>query len=222
MRWSCTQSSNVLTIFGFLSMVTTMLSNFPSIHKVPEEYRQIAKALFPCEGFPQEEGPRIEAAKAFAGILGIAADYTRLLEGTNAHTPPANEHYKLPHFLTHFQNNLDLLIQKTWVEKADEGYKEQLQDQIPPFITAIEQGQYQEALADFSRILEELAYLFFGAQSHKEDFTEYTFRIDTQMGLFWWYGGQIGRLQKLNQDRPVDPECLKAILFIGLCYLTNF
>ena len=66
----------MLTIFGFLSMVTTMLSNFPSIHKVPEEYRQIAKALFPCEGFPQEEGPRIEAAKAFAGILGIAADYS--------------------------------------------------------------------------------------------------------------------------------------------------
>ncbi|MDR1029441.1 MAG: hypothetical protein LBL76_01055 [Treponema sp.] len=199
-----------------------MLSSSLSISKVPEEYRQIAEALFPYEGFPPARGPSIEAAKAFAGILGIAADYTRLWEGTHVDTPPVDEHYKIPHFLAHFQNNLDLLIQKTWIEKADEGCKERLQDRIPPFIAKIEQGQYQKALVDFSRILEELAYLFFGVQSQKEDFTEYTFRIDTQMGLFWWYGGQIGRLQKLNLDCPVDAECLKAILLIGLCYLTNF
>ncbi|MDR2632790.1 MAG: hypothetical protein LBC51_04095 [Treponema sp.] len=199
-----------------------MLRSSPSIFKVPEEYRQIARALFPCEGFPPEGGPSIQAAKAFAGILGIASDYTLLLEGSSANTPPVHEHYTMPHFLNHFQNNLDLLIQKTWVAKDDEGYKERLQDRVLPFIAAIEQEQYAEALTDFSRILEELAYLFFGAQSHKEDFTEYTFRIDTQMGLFWWYGEQIGQLQKLTQDRPVDRECLKAILLIGLCYLTNF
>ncbi|MDR1956300.1 MAG: hypothetical protein LBQ30_05550 [Treponema sp.] len=200
-----------------------MLSSSPRIHKtIPEEYRPIAEALFPSAGFQPEQGPSIEAAKAFAGILGIATDYTRLLTGADTLPVEQREHYALPHFLTHFQNNLDLLIQKTWVEKADEGYKERLQDRIPPFIATIEQGQYQEALADFSRILEELAYLFFGSQSYKEDFTEYTFRIDTQMGLFWWYGGQIGSLQQLNQDRPVDPECLRAILLIGLCYLTNF
>jgi hypothetical protein len=199
-----------------------MLRSSQSIYKVPEEYRQIAEALFPCEGCPSERGPSIEVAKAFAGILGIAADYTRLLEGTNVDTPPVDEHYKLSHFLAHFQNNLDLLIQKTWIEKADEGCKERLQDRIPPFIAQIEQGQYQKALADFSRILEELAYLFFGVQSQKEDFTEYTFRIDIQMGLFWWYGGQIGKLQQMNADSPMDTECLKAILLIGLCYLTNF
>jgi hypothetical protein len=119
--------------------------------------------------------------------------------------------------LGHFQNNLDLLIQKTWVEKADEQRKEKLLDRLPGFIAGIEAGEYHRALTDFGHILEELAYLFFGAQSHKEDFTEYTLRIDTQMGLFWWYGGQLGCL---GESR--DTEYLRAVLMIGVCYLTNF
>jgi hypothetical protein len=125
--------------------------------------------------------------------------------------------------LGHFQNNLDLLIQKTWVEKADESRKERLQNSVPGFIAGIEQGDYRKALTDFGLILDELAYLFFGAQSYKEDFAEYTFRIDTQMGLFWWYGGQIGRcLQQNGGGQDPDNEWLWAVLLIGICYLTNF
>jgi hypothetical protein len=119
-------------------------------------------------------------------------------------------------FLGHFQNNLDLLIQKTWVERADEIRKEKLLDRIPGFIAKIE-GRDEKALGEFGAILAELAYLFFGAQSAKDDFTEYTFRIDTQMGLFWWYGGHLGCL-------TASPgfESLWAVLLIGICYLTNF
>ncbi|MDR0567806.1 MAG: hypothetical protein LBG87_01180, partial [Spirochaetaceae bacterium] len=67
-----------------------------------------------------------------------------------------------------------------------------------------EKEDYAQALADFSLILDELAYLFFGAQSRKEDFTEYTFRIDAQMGLFWWYGQQIGTLKNCSQAELCD------------------
>ncbi|MDR0562986.1 MAG: hypothetical protein LBG73_09905 [Spirochaetaceae bacterium] len=202
-----------------------MLSCDPCIHKtVPEEYRHIAEALFPPKGFCTDQGPSIEAARGFADILGIGADYMRLLENLSDPRKPCGE---IRHFLKHFQNNLDLLIQKTWVEKADEARKEQLQDRIPGFIAEIEREQYPQALADFSLILEELAYLFFGAQSRKEDFTEYTFRIDTQMGLFWWYGQQIGGLQQTGcciqtQNCEARASCLKAVLFLGICYLTNF
>ncbi|GHV00515.1 hypothetical protein FACS189483_10660 [Spirochaetia bacterium] len=123
----------------------------------------------------------------------------------------------------HFQNNLDLLIQKTWVEKADEARKEELLDRVPEFIAEIERGDYLKALGEFSGILEELAYLFFGAQSHRDDFTEYTLRIDTQMGLFWWYGGQIGRLiSHFGESGASRGESFKAVLCIGICYLTNF
>jgi hypothetical protein len=187
-----------------------MYSCSPGANKaIPEEFRKTAEVLFPPGGFPPGKGPAIETAVEFAEILGIGADYKKILS--------ADRDRDINHFLGHFQNNLDLLIQKTWVEKGDEIRKEKLLDRIPGFITGIEQGEYEKALTEFGAILEELAYLFFGAQSYKEDFTEYTFRIDTQMGLFWWYGGQIGCLAK-----SAGSESLRAVLLIGICYLTNF
>ncbi|MDR2186065.1 MAG: hypothetical protein LBO80_10460 [Treponema sp.] len=181
------------------------------IEAIPQEYRQTAEALFPPGGFAAGKGLSIEAVEAFAGILGIGADYRHILLNSSARD--------MDQFLGHFQNNLDLLIQKTWVEKADEIRKEKLLDRIPGFIARIEREEYSQALEDFGSILEELAYLLFGAQSHKEDFTEYTFRIDTQMGLFWWYGGQIGGLRETG---GWDKDTLRAVLLIGICYLTNF
>jgi hypothetical protein len=187
---------------------------------IPAEYRKIAEELFPPGGFPAGTGPDLEAATAFVEILGISADYKKLLlnrkSGKDFHT-----------FLVHFQNNLDLLIQKTWVEKADEARKEKLQDRVLGLMDAIEQENYPPALREFSGILDELAYLFFGAQSYKDDFTEYTLRIDVQMGLFWWYGGKIGGLQpkeeaNASSGAAPDKEVLWAILLIGICYLTDF
>ncbi|MCL2761923.1 MAG: hypothetical protein FWD36_01780, partial [Treponema sp.] len=135
---------------------------------IPKEYRKTAEALFP-QDFSSTKGPA--AAARFAEMLGIGAEYQRLL-GMKQNTEQMRE------FLGHFQNNLDLLIQKTWVEKADETRKEKLQDEIPPLMALIVQGDFQRALEELGAILEGLAYLFFGMQSTKDDFTEYTFRID--------------------------------------------
>jgi hypothetical protein len=184
-----------------------------STNMIPEEYRKTASALFPSDGPHAQQKPGIEAAIAFAEILGIGNDYRRILDTSTVE--------QMAHFLRHFRNNLDLLIQKTWVEKADETRKEKLQERVPPFIDEVEKESYQQALVDFSVILEELAYLFFGAQSNENDFTEYTFRIDTQMGLFWWYGGQIGCLRSVP-TQALDDTVLRAILLLGICYLTNF
>ncbi|MDR1420083.1 MAG: hypothetical protein LBI86_06905 [Treponema sp.] len=179
---------------------------------IPEEYRKTAETLFPPGGFPGEQGPDALSAAAFADILGIGADYRRLL----AENKSGEEMHR---FLCHFQNNLDLLIQKTWVEKADEGRKEKLQDRIPGFISEIGQGNFEKAIRDFGAILDELAYLFFGAQSEQEDFTKYTLRIDIQMGLFWWYGGHLGCL---GSGVKTGGDSLWAVLLVGICYLTNF
>ena len=183
---------------------------------VPAEYRKAAEVLFPPEGFQPGQGPDMKAAAEFAEALGINADYQRLLV-------LEKNSRELKVFLEHFQNNLDLLIQKTWVEKADEVRKEKLQDNVPPFVTLIEQGNYHQAIEEFGLILAELAYLFFGAQSGKDDFTEYTFRIDAQMGLFWWYGGRLASLKGLSEKNSADcAQALRAVLLIGICYLTNF
>jgi excinuclease UvrABC helicase subunit UvrB len=183
---------------------------------LPAEYRKAAERLFSRDGFSCVQKPDLKSAAEFAKSLGIGADYQRLLalEKNSA---------EMRTFLEHFQNNLDLLIQKTWVEKFDETRKEKLQDKIPSFMASIEQEDFLKAIEEFGTILEEMAYLFFGAQSEKEDFTEYTFRIDAQMGLFWWYGGRLSSLKEMkDKNGERDDKVLWSVLLIGLCFLTNF
>lgn len=209
-------------------MVNIMYSAPPETYEaIPQEYRGIAMELFPSGPVAAAEGPTVKAAENYAEILGIGADYRRLLGTQRAGGD-------LEQFLGHFQNNLDLLIQKTWVDKSDEARKEKLQDRIPGFIADIERENYRKALREFSAILDELVHLLFGAQSNKDDFDEYAFRIDVQVGLFWWYGKQIGRFKPVydgNQGGGAakgaaanDPckEGLWAVLLLGICYLTNF
>ena len=177
------------------------------------EYRGVAEALFPAAGF--SAGPDLKAVVDFAKALGIGAEFQRLFA-------LKKDTEKVRIFLGHFQNNLDLLIQKTWVEKADVARKEKLQDEIPPLIALIEQGDFLQAIENFGKVLDELAYLFFGTQSASEDFTEYTFRIDPQIGLFWWYGSRLGGLKETGKNDALNDESLSALLLIGLCYLTDF
>jgi len=179
----------------------------------PDDYRADAEKLFPQAGFPEGQGPSREAVESFAITLGIAHDYKKLWNAEKSGMA-------LGEFLNHFQNNLELLIQKTWVEKADETRKEDLLDQVRPFTTLIEKGNYHEALNEFGAILEELAYLLFGTQSEKDDFADYVLRIDPQMGLFWWYGAQIHRGS--SWAKHTDRDVLYALLLLGICYLTDF
>ncbi|MCL1812716.1 MAG: hypothetical protein FWG29_04260 [Treponema sp.] len=183
---------------------------------LPKEYRKAAEALFPpVQNAGPENNPNLPSQPAilgFADKLGVGTDYRKLDTGWK-------NTEELESFLLSFRNNLDLLIQKTWVEKADEDRKEKLLDRVPGFIDIIKKGDFTKALGEFGTILEELAWLLFGSQSHKEDFFDYAFRIDHQLGLFWWYGGQLGHLLSLGTG---DEKILKAILLLGLCYLTDF
>lgn len=190
--------------------------NGPINISMPGDYRKAAERLFPKDGFSKGQKPDLKAINDFAKTLGIGVEYQRLL----ALDKQSGE---LRTFLDHFQNNLDLLIKKTWVEESDENRKGKLRDNIPHFMTTIEKEDFLKAINDFNKILDELAYLFFGAQSEKEDFTEYTFRIDAQMGLFWLYGGKLVLLNELS-DKKIHSgdKALWAVLLLGLCYLTNF
>ncbi len=78
---------------------------------LPSEYRKAAENLFPKSGFLRTPKPEIKAASEFAKALGIGVEYQRLLA-------LERNSDDLRTFLEHFQNNLDLLIQKTWVEKS--------------------------------------------------------------------------------------------------------
>jgi len=177
---------------------------------LPGEYRKVADRLFPRDGLFKNQSPDLKAAADFAKVLGINVEYQRLI----ALDKKSGE---LQKFLDHFQHNIDLLIRKTWVDKSDENRKDTLQDEIPTFMETLEKDNFIKSIDEFSVILDELAYLMFGKQSIKEDFSEYTFRIDAQMGLFWWYGSRLSIFKELK-----DEKILWAILLLGLCYLTNF
>ncbi|MDR2943203.1 MAG: hypothetical protein LBV17_11490 [Treponema sp.] len=182
---------------------------------LPGEYRKTAERLFPENGYLKGQNPDLKSTAAFAKSLGIDADYQRLLALDKKSA-------ELRTFMEHFQNNLDLLIQKTWVEKSEEKRKDHLQDKIPVFVGLIEGEDYLNAIENFASILEEMAFLFFGIQSSKNDFTEYTFRIDAQMGLFWWYSARLCMLKELSGKINHNDKILWAVLLLGLCYLTNF
>ena len=169
---------------------------------LPKEYRKFAETLFSdgCDYL------------AFADKLGVGT-YFRKLDSDWKNLD------ELEKFLHSFRNNLELLIQKTWIEKADENRKESLLDRIPGFISLIKQEDYAGALGEFRIILEEIAWLLFGSQSIKDDFLTYVIRIDDQLGLFWWYGCQ---LEHFLDNKPKETEMLRGLLFLGLCYLTDF
>ena len=179
---------------------------------LPKEYRKTAEALFPADGSIKNNAPSQKAILTFAENLGVEADYRKAdLDWKKTE--------ELENFLLSFKNNLELLIQKTWVEKSDEDRKEKLLGRVPGFIAIIKEGDYTNALGEFGSILEELAWLLFGFQSHKDDFFDYVFRIDPQLGLFWWYGGQLGHFLS---NGAKDEKTIKAVLLLGLCYLTDF
>jgi hypothetical protein len=193
-----------------------MFVSLPSSSKaLPREFRSAAEKLFPSKGFKPGKGPTVEAAAAFAEILGIGGEFKRLFNSFKSDKAAGD-------ILNRFQNNLDLLIQKTWVEKADEARKNALQDKIPPFVSLIEKGDYIVALEEFGEVLEELAYLFFGVQSQSDDFAEYALRIDPRIGLFWWYGGQLKGFHGAPWLEKVDQSVLYSLLLLGICYLTDF
>jgi hypothetical protein len=192
--------------------------------KIPVEYHNVVDPLFPEHAWTVEKPPSGKVIDAFAESLGIVFNYTRLKlsiaqEARNALPQGSgSDAYNggLRLFLERFQENFDLMIAKTWVEKDDEERKDKLQWQIPGFTALIEKGDYTAALIEFSSLIHELAYLLFGEQSKKDDFLDYTFRIDPPMGLFFWYG------LHLSVFFEQSGETARDILLLGMCYLTDF
>lgn len=185
-----------------------MISAAPLIDEViPAEYRQITTDLFRSPGAVAAR----EHARAFAAALGIADDYQPLVSDDGDARGRADRR-----ILSHFRNNVELIIQKTWVEKGDENHKEKLLSRIPSLVSDLERQDYEHGIKTFISIADELAYLLFGAQGRKGDFIEYAFRIDPCLGLFWWYAGKLSTLMgSADQDR------VRTLLLIGVCFLAD-
>ena len=114
-----------------------------------------------------------------------------------------------------FKNNLTLLIQKTWVKKTDIELKEQVLYQLNQLLST-KSKTWKNSYELFLNILYNAVYLMFGQQTDSEDFCEYTFRIDPEFGVFWWYVSNLPRTTNWKEEK-----CRITIL-LGMYFLANY
>lgn len=115
-----------------------------------------------------------------------------------------------------FQKNLELLVQKTWVEKADEAMKEEMLFRINTLCGNLSRYDYHTSLSEFLPVLHDVVYLLFGNLAKNEYFLEYAVRIDPDFGFFWYY------INSLPSHLPWSEEKCRAAVLLGIFFLANF
>ena len=154
------------------------------------------------ESFSSSENNDKDTVNKIASMFGFSGDFCSEQE--------KNEHKLVSSFI----KNLQLLIQKTWVEQSDITLKEQLLFQLEKLSKS--QDSLANSYSDFLEIISNAVYLMFGQQTKSEDFCEYSLRIDPEFGIFWWY---ITSLPK-NSHWSLQKN-LNAIL-LGMYFLANY
>lgn len=151
------------------------------------------------------------AAIIIAGVLGDEKEFSKLIDTNTSVQKDAEK--KL---ISSFHNNLQLLVQKTWVEKSDEALKEQILEHLDECCKNPQSISYDKSYESFITVLHDVVYLMFGPQTKKDDFSEYALRIDPAFGIFWWY------LQNLPQKCEWEPKKIRLALLLGMFFLANY
>ncbi|MDR1747877.1 MAG: hypothetical protein LBR47_02325 [Spirochaetaceae bacterium] len=115
-----------------------------------------------------------------------------------------------------FKSNLELLVQKTWIEKVDESLKAQVLFRINGLCESMETGDYRKGYQEFLKVMYDVVYLLFGAQARKDDFPEYAIRIDPEFGVFWWY------IISLPTDPQWQENKYRIAVLLGMMFLANY
>lgn len=152
-----------------------------------------------------------KGALIVAEIFGAADIFSVLIE-----KPSQNRDKAEKKLIESFHKNSHLLLQKTWVEKTDEALKEQLLYQLDIIAKDMGAKKYKEIYESFLELLHDVIYLLFGAQSKKEEFEEYAFRIDPDFGIFWWF------LKNVPENLPASETVERLYILLGMCFLANY
>ncbi len=118
--------------------------------------------------------------------------------------------------ISSFQKNLSLLIQKTWVEKADAELKDNVLYKLNEYGTHISSGSWQNAFPLFLQIIDDVVYLMFGQQTKSDDFIEYALRIDPEFGIFWLF------IKNLPVENDWDNDKYRVLMLLGMYFLANY
>ena len=174
----------------------------------------LIKGVEAVEVFVDSEDENLikEAAGKVAEALGGGADFISLFD---SHAPGTPEKEK--NLIESFKRNLELLIHKTWVEKSDEGSKENLLENLEKLTETVSFGRYIESINSFVSVVSDTVYLLFGQNPEGEDFTEYSFRIDPDFGFFCWY---VRSVAPSICNRGEDTA--RVAVLLGMFFLANF
>ena len=155
-----------------------------------------------------------DAARKIADIFGGKDAFEEL-----ASTESTNRDAKESKLISSFNNNLNLLVQKTWVEKSDETLKEQALFRLSKFCEHCSNKEYETCYSDFLALLQDVVYLMFGMQTKKCEFLEYALRIDPGFGTFWWY---ISNLPSNVSAKIENAEKERIFILLGMYFLANY
>jgi hypothetical protein len=156
------------------------------------------------------------AARVLADAFGDNGNFAKLLGADNAER---RENEKK--LLTSFQNNLNLLIEKTWIEKSDEELKEQVLYRLKLFCARLSEYRYADSYNDFMEIIRDTVYLMFGQQVQKAEFSEYAMRIDPDFGIFWQYVEMLADKDHQLKEKKACEVC-RIMLLLGMVFLANY
>lgn len=153
----------------------------------------------------------ISASCEIATLFGSLKEFSALVEGS-----PKDIQTAETKLITSFYNNLNLLVQKTWVEAGDEALKDQVLTRIDTICTEAKKNSYTGSYLSFISILHDVVYLMFGNQAKKDDFAEYALRIDPGFGTFWWY------VESMPQENSWSSDKIRIVMLLGMFFLANY
>ena len=134
-------------------------------------------------------------------------------------TEPITRHYQI-NLIRSFEKNVQLLVDKMWVEKTDEYVKGDVLYRLRCFCESMQQTEdpvdYAGLLPECLGVLHDIVLLLFGRQIDSVGFLEYAMRIDPDFGVFWYY------LECLTEQPTLSAEKARLAIFLGIYFLANF
>lgn len=161
-----------------------------------------------------DESHRARYLVQIAEVLGNPGEFQQFVSGSQA-----DRLARIDRLLHVFRENVELLVHKTWVEKAEEKPKDRLIEDLGTFEHEFRDGAVLIAFRRFVALANALASLLFGHQSKDEDFIPYCFRIEPKFGLFFWY---ISELEKQAREGSRPDELLTLETLLGVYALSSF
>ncbi len=161
-----------------------------------------------------DDAHRDRYAIQLADILGNPGEFQHYLSGSGP-----DRLARIDRLLVVFQENTELLVHKTWVEKSEEKPKAKLLEDLAAFERDFRDGAVAPAFKRFVALANSLSSLLFGHQSRAEDFITYCFRIDPKFGLFFWY---VSELEKQAREGQYSDRLLTVETLIGIYVLSSF